>query len=137
MAYADDIKVFASYSDEDKVEVTDALSACLQKILSWADLNCIDVNLRKSVCLTITKRQVQENTLKGSGSAKFEEVWIHCLGHAVYGTLSNICTICRPESWNRVTIVWLWIMRPFSVHERSMILLYLFPIWHSTKDIAL
>ncbi|CAJ0590663.1 unnamed protein product [Cylicocyclus nassatus] len=25
----------------------------------------------------------------------------------------------------------------FNVHERSMILLYLFPIWHSTEDIAL
>ncbi|EYC03671.1 hypothetical protein Y032_0092g2553 [Ancylostoma ceylanicum] len=61
-AYADDIKVYGSYSEKDRSEVTNALQISLENILSWAASNDINVNLSKSSCITISNKLLDIST---------------------------------------------------------------------------
>ncbi|EYC21617.1 hypothetical protein Y032_0019g3929 [Ancylostoma ceylanicum] len=54
--YADDIKIFSSFSENDAYEVAMALQSSINKLLEWAKENDIDVNLTKTFCLSIGKR---------------------------------------------------------------------------------
>ncbi|EYC39568.1 hypothetical protein Y032_0651g1152 [Ancylostoma ceylanicum] len=56
VAYADDIKVYGTYTDCDRDVVRDALRSSLQNILTWGKLNDIHVNLKKELLHHFYKR---------------------------------------------------------------------------------
>ncbi|EYC06725.1 hypothetical protein Y032_0074g858 [Ancylostoma ceylanicum] len=63
VAYADDIKVYGTYCEAEKNIVTNASKISLQKLLAWASLNGIHVNLSKSSCMTISKKIPDRSSL--------------------------------------------------------------------------
>ncbi|EYC42787.1 hypothetical protein Y032_0518g2821 [Ancylostoma ceylanicum] len=63
VTYADDIKVYGTYCETEKNIVTNALKTSLQKLLAWASLNGIHVNLSKSACMTISKKILDRSSL--------------------------------------------------------------------------
>ncbi|EYB80791.1 hypothetical protein Y032_0400g764 [Ancylostoma ceylanicum] len=55
-AYGDDIKVFGSYNEIERENVVGDLNISLGRLLQWAAVNDIDVNLEKSFHISLCKQ---------------------------------------------------------------------------------
>lgn len=63
--YADDIKIYGSYNDENFIEVTEELSRCIGKLVTWASKWDLTVNLDKCFVMHIGVGARNQYTING------------------------------------------------------------------------